>query len=337
MNASGSMPSTGLIIPVHNGGSEFIKCLDSVSMLNPSPDQTIIVDDGSSDGSGELAQKAGFEVVRTGRTGGPGRARNLGAARTEVDILIFLDADVSAPTDYVGTAVRLLTEQADLAAVLGSYDDSPGHDGFFSQYRNLLHHFTHQSASERAGTFWTACGAIWRGVFLKAGGFDESLRYLEDVDLGMRLVKQGRKIHLGKQWQVKHWKSYSALDLIHTDLIQRALPWTRLALQGNGFINDLNTKKTNRYSVLLSLLMPLLAAIGFFQAWAWLAALACLTAFSWLNRDFYIFLHNKRGAGFLIKTIPWHIMHYLSGAAGLGLGCAEHLLRLNKPQNRYGE
>jgi hypothetical protein len=53
----------------------------------------------------------------------------------------------------------------DLAAVIGSYDDEPFEPNFLSQYKNLLHHYVHQTANRDASTFWGACGAIRRESF----------------------------------------------------------------------------------------------------------------------------------------------------------------------------
>ena len=220
--------------------------------------------------------------------------------------------------------------------MIGSYDDAPGQLGLLSQYRNLLHHYTHQNSSEQAATFWGACGAMRRQIFVKLGGFDESLRYLEDVDLGLRLHKAGYKIRLARDWQIKHWKGYDPRSLIHTEIIQRALPWTRLALSGHGLINDLNTKTSNRVSVVLSLIMPLLGAAGFVTPWAWLVALAALFFFFLLNRGFFVFLKNKRGSLFAFVAMFWCWVHFVAGGVGFAYGLAEHGLKRLKANLPHG-
>jgi hypothetical protein len=60
--------------------------------------------------------------------------------------------------------------EPDLVALFGSYDDAPAATNFLSQYKNLLHHYMHQTAREEASTFWGACGAIRREVSLAVGG-----------------------------------------------------------------------------------------------------------------------------------------------------------------------
>ena len=45
----------------------------------------------------------------------------------------------------------------------GSYDDTPTDRGFVSRYKNLLHHYVHQTARREASTFWTGLGAVRGG------------------------------------------------------------------------------------------------------------------------------------------------------------------------------
>lgn len=122
----------------------------------------------------------------------------------------------------------LFSRELDLAALIGSYDDAPGATNFLSQYRNLLHHYVHQTGNEEASTFWGACGAVRREVFLAMGGFDESYRQasIEDIELGYRLKRAGLKILLCKALQVKHLKRWEAGSLLKADFCYRALPWT---------------------------------------------------------------------------------------------------------------
>lgn len=131
-----------------------------------------------------------------------------------------------------------------LAALIGSYDDAPGDPAFLSQYRNLLHHHTHQTAEEWAHTFWGACGAVRREALFAVGGFDESIAIpaMEDVELGYRLVRAGQRIRLVKDLQVKHLKRWEVLGMLRTDIFQRALPWARLLLREGRLHDDLNLR-----------------------------------------------------------------------------------------------
>ena len=74
----------------------------------------------------------------------------------------------------------------------GPYDDAPASRGTVSEFRNLLHHHVHHESPGEATTFWTGLGAVRRDAFERVGGFDPSLDWLEDIDLGMRLAGDGR-------------------------------------------------------------------------------------------------------------------------------------------------
>lgn len=162
-----------VVIPVHNSAAELRQCLESLSCSQLPPLECIVVDDGSTDASAEVAAQHGARVLSTGRRAGPARARNVGAQAASGEIILFLDADV---TVHAGTTAAIVAEfegNAGLDALMGSYDDRPSAQNFVSQYRNLMHCFVHQNSKRDATTFWAGCGAIRRRVFLDSGGFDE--------------------------------------------------------------------------------------------------------------------------------------------------------------------
>jgi glycosyltransferase involved in cell wall biosynthesis len=100
-------------------------CLAAVHAAQPGPLEVLVVDDGSDDGSADVARARGARVLQTPRPkSGPAVARNLGARQARGTILFFVDADVAVSPDVFA---RLDAAFADptLAAVFGSYDDAP--------------------------------------------------------------------------------------------------------------------------------------------------------------------------------------------------------------------
>ena len=326
-------PTISVIIPVHDGGDDFRTCLSALIEAGPPPNEIIVVADGSADGSGCLAEGFGAQVLTTPTPGGPARARNLGARIAQGDILFFVDADVTIPPDAVGQIAAAFRSEPDLAAVFGSYDDAPAATNFLSQYKNLFHHYVHQTAREEASTFFGACGAIRRDVFLALGGYDESHPQpsIEDIELGYRLKQAGHRIKLRKTLQVKHLKPWRVVSLLKADFFHRALPWTELILRDRRFINDLNLRLSNRVSVML--IYGLLGALV--GAWRWpgsltLAGVLSLSLLA-LNASLYRFFQRKRGLRFAAQTIAWHWFYYFYSGLAFAIGVARYLLHSWRP------
>ena len=187
-----------VIVPVYNGEDTLRVCLGSIEKACPRPDQVIVVDDGSTDRSAHIAQEMGFKVISTAGRTGASNARNLGARHAIGDVLLFVDADCSVKQDVIGRVRSLVENHTDTDAFVGSYDDAPTAKNMLSQYKNLLHHLTHQMSAPEGHTFWGACGVIRRAAFEQLGGFDRrySKASIEDIELGYRLKAAGKKIRM---------------------------------------------------------------------------------------------------------------------------------------------
>ncbi|TWU44331.1 putative glycosyltransferase EpsH [Novipirellula aureliae] len=83
------------IIPCYNAAAYLGEALESVFRQTLQPDQVIVADDGSTDGSPTIAQDFGVQLVRTSRNQGHAAARNLAMQAAQADMIAWLDADVS--------------------------------------------------------------------------------------------------------------------------------------------------------------------------------------------------------------------------------------------------
>lgn len=327
MRSSADGLTISVIVPVYNGGTAFCRCLMSLKTVFPPPIELIVIGDGDTDGSSRFAEEHGAVVLRFPTPGGPARARNLGASRAVGDILFFVDADVTVQQDVIQQVREAFARDPTVSAVIGSYDDEPGERNFFSQYRNLLHHFVHQNGCEEASTFWGACGAIRRDVFLDAGGFDE--RYIkpsiEDIELGSRLKQSGYSIRLVKSLQVKHLKRWTVGSMVRADFFQRALPWTELIYRDQNMENDLNVSVSGRVSVLLTFGMLGALFLSLWQPLLLIVVVAMGFVLLFINMRFYRFLAKKRGVLFAIGAIPWHWFYFLYSGVAFATGTAASL------------
>ena len=222
-------PSLSVVVPVRNGGRDFGRCLQRLRDSYLANFELIVVDDGSTDHSAAMARQAGAIVVCNPKPQGPAAARNLGAKAASACFIFFLDADVAVHPETLGRALARFDADPGLAALFGSYDDTPAARGLVSQYRNLLHHFVHQNGPfldniRPAHTFWTGCGIIRRDLFLEFGGFDPRLYprpAIEDIELGYRLTRAGHRIVLARDVLATHMKRWTLREMVRTDIFQR--------------------------------------------------------------------------------------------------------------------
>lgn len=319
--------AVSVVIPAHRADGSLRACLASVAASSPAPGEVIVVVDGEATGCAALAAEAGARVLATGGSEGPAVARNLGARSAAGEVVLFLDADVVAPADLVGRVARAFDEDPRLDGVFGSYDAAPPAPGLVSAFRNLLHHHVHQTSRPEASSFWSGCGALRSRVLRESGGFDESYRRpsVEDIELGSRLVRAGRRIRLDRSLQVTHLKRWSLAGMVVTDVRDRALPWTGLILRERRLPSDLNFRHGHRLSTAAAL--GLAVALAATPAWplpGLLAAAGSLLVLLAANLPFYRRLTTVREPAFLAAAIPLHALHYLCGAAGFAAGLARH-------------
>jgi len=306
-----------VVVPVRDGGADLRACLQALARSSRAPDEVLVVDDGSRDGSAACARELGATVCSvTDGPRGPARARNLGAARAKGELLVFVDADVEVHPDTLERFEQTFAADVGLAAVFGSYDDAPPAPGTVSRYKNLLHHFVHQHGAGEAETFWAGCGAIRREVFASVGGFSESYRRpsIEDIELGARLRAAGHRIRLVPEILCTHRKRWTLASLLRTDIFARAVPWTRLILRQGRLPARLNTDRKSRWSAALIGLLALAALCTPAALVAGRPGLACLAAAIAVGAAVGAGLLNRRLCRFFLAHGGWR---FASAAAAL--------------------
>jgi hypothetical protein len=250
-----------VIIPARNAGADIGACLAALRAGERVPDEIIVVDDGSTDSTGNLAEAWDVTVLRVNGGRGAAYPRNVGVRASHGDLLVFIDSDVVVHPDTLARFVSRFEADTELAALMGSYDEKPSCSELLSQYRNLMHCYTHQHGGRRASTFWTGCGAVRRDVFEAVNGFDERYHAMEDIDLGRRIARAGHRVELDPAIRCKHRKRWTFLNMVFTDVFNRGIPWTMIILRdGCGMPNDLNLKWTQRFCVLGMGALTMLAA-----------------------------------------------------------------------------
>jgi len=315
-------PKISVIVPAYNASETLDTCLRSVFASSFKDFEIIVVDDHSTDDTSAIARSMPCKLIEKSVNSGAAAARNAGAVFASAPILFFLDADIALEVESLQRVMTVFAERPGLAAIFGSYRAETPVMNFFSQYKNLLHHFTHQTSSPDAKTFASGFGAVRADLFNSLGGFNPGQRFLEDVEFGYRMHQAGYRILLDRQLQFTHYKRYTLASLIRSDFFGRAVPWTRLMLEKRIFQNDLNTRVSNVVSVPVSMMIlaaPLALLSERFAAVVVLSMLALVA----LNHRFLKFLLKKKGLRFAIGGALMTWFAYLYSGLGALVGLAE--------------
>lgn len=183
-----------IIIPTYNEAEYLPTLLDCLHKQTWKNFEVIIADNNSIDFTRKLAENFGAKVVKGGW---PGVARNQGSKHTNASLILFLDADVTIDINFLArTLIEFDQLNLDLANFRFGFPWPNLLAAFVYQLWNLVQPLTLKRKSK-----W-ASGAgilIKRSVFEKLGGFNETLRYGEDVNLINRACAQRKRFGILSQ------------------------------------------------------------------------------------------------------------------------------------------
>jgi glycosyltransferase involved in cell wall biosynthesis len=179
-----------VVIPVRNRLLLLREALESVRAQTLPPAEIVVVDDGSTDGTGEADLGPGVRLVRQEHRG-PSAARNRGVREADADLVAFLDSDDRWAPEKLAAQVPRFTDPE----VVLSYareeardeDDAPVH---VRPDRLPAGDVLRALAAENFVP--TSTVVARREALLAAGGFDEEMTHAEDWDLWLRLAERGR-------------------------------------------------------------------------------------------------------------------------------------------------
>lgn len=202
-----------VIIPTLNAGELFEELLTRLEGQTLPPEEIIVVDSGSRDGTVETAKK--HDSVRLMRTDcfNHGGTRDMAAREAEGDLLLFMTQDAVPASDcLIQILVEALEKHPDAAAAYArqlpredareaekhvrafSYPDS-------SEVHNLD---SVQTLGLRAFYLSNVCAAYRRDIFLRLDGFERDLRSNEDMLFAAKAIRAGYEIVYEAQAQVIH-------------------------------------------------------------------------------------------------------------------------------------
>ena len=209
-------PLISVIIPAYNAAAFLADAVDSIRRQAYQPLEIIIVDDGSTDGTAEVAARLGGEVRYVRQpNGGPAVARNHGLRLARGEVIAFLDADDVWPDGRLEVQLERLLAEPQLQIVLGMvrYVRLPGarHPKFPMEDQEPGAHSEYLGAS-----------LFRREVFETVGPFDEALPAGEDLDWIFRAREAGLSI-AGVKHVTLHYRLHATNMTLGRNVVASAL------------------------------------------------------------------------------------------------------------------
>jgi mycofactocin system glycosyltransferase len=205
-----TLPFVSVVIPVYNRPHDIAACLDSLLKLDYPDDkfEIIVVDDASTDETRDVVSRYPIKMITNRKNRQAPYCRNLGAASARGDILAFIDSDCLADRNWLRELVPAFKDLkiAAVGGIVESYYDTRPLDRYELVRSSLkMGLWPRRSASNNPFFYVPSCNLLARrNVFLKTGGFDESLVVGEDVDLCWRMREKGMHIDYLPSGRVFH-------------------------------------------------------------------------------------------------------------------------------------
>src|SRR5947209_17616672 len=187
------MPESGLvsvIIPCYNQAHFLHEAIESVLAQTYSNREIIVVNDGSTDSTAEVAGR--YSAVRHiyQENAGPSAARNTGLKETSGEYLVFLDADDRLLPEALEIGVDCLRQHPECAFASGHSRFITADGSFLSKSEQPYITHDHYLELLRGNYIWCPGSVIYRrSVFEIVKGFDTSLGAAEDYDLYLRVTR----------------------------------------------------------------------------------------------------------------------------------------------------
>lgn len=183
-----NQPLVSVITAVYNGEQYLHAALESLFAQDYERFESIVIDDGSEDGTAEIARSFPVRYERQDNQGAAA-ARNRGIALARGDLVAYLDSDDLLPPNKLSTQSAYLVANPDVGCVLGRQELMlEGVDEPEWLQRDLVY-------GDLDGIPLVSA-MVRKRVLDEVGGFDTSFAFAEDRDLFVRLREHGVRIEV---------------------------------------------------------------------------------------------------------------------------------------------
>ena len=191
-------PTISVVIPTFNRGSILSDAINSALSQTTPPREIIVVDDGSTDNTAEVLARFGEKITLIHQpNSGVSAARNAGIEQARGDWIAFLDSDDVWRPDRVAILLQDIAGTDAGVHVANLEITGPGYEQELFRLRKFYHAgpwpLRHEDGFEFASheLMFLSSIAVRRDWILKAGGFDVTIPFYEDIDFLYRMILFG--------------------------------------------------------------------------------------------------------------------------------------------------
>ena len=182
-----------IIIPCYNNSATIIEAVESARLQNHDKIEIIVVNDGSTDNSEEVITAYIQDKINISYhkkpNGGPSSTRNMGGNLANGEFLVFLDGDDRLHPDYVKKCLQVYHNQPNMNIVYSQAEYFGAKSGIWALNKFDINNFLIDNCIPIYAMIRTQ-------TFKTLGGFDEHLKFVEDWELWLNIIKNyGANIH----------------------------------------------------------------------------------------------------------------------------------------------
>lgn len=183
-----STPLVSVITPVYNGERYLREALASLFAQDYEPFESIVVDDGSADGTPEIAQSFPVRYCRQ-ENQGAAAARNTGLSLARGELVAWLDSDDLLPPNKLSVQAGYLVEHPSVGCVVGRQE-------IMLEGVEAPEWLTRDSIYGDLDGIPLVSAMVRKHVLDELGGFDATFGFAEDRDLFIRMREHGVEIEV---------------------------------------------------------------------------------------------------------------------------------------------
>lgn len=296
-------PTFSVVIPARNEVANIERCLNAIGQAMGGRDdvEIIVADNHSTDETVETARRGGARAVVPPERVSIAQLRNFGATESHGGTILFLDADMEVPPDWLNAISRHFDGNG--VDVLGFVEDIPADAPWFARIWS-------ERIRARRGQVMDVDYLPGRNIcvrrswFDRVGGLDAGLSTSEDKDFAMRLRHAGARVISAPSPNPIHWGYERTLkELVRKEFWRQSNHINMIRRHGL-------TARLVRFPLLSTLhaLWPFLA-LGMGITVGWTVALAVLAG--WWVPGLGMALRHRLSRGGPVKLLQFTFLYWL--------------------------